>query len=204
VTGVPEARERARRWLRPAWAGSPSEANDLARDVLALADENERLQAELTIREQSQMPVIPRAAQEQLERAVAEAATLRAENEQLTAALDLALAQADNPEALQQAVESVIGREAREASRTLDWIGVAGGLTLSERVRLLADEFNSRANRFETASAEAATLREALETVLDCGGPYKGLVSRDGGEPAVCPLCVERARAVLAAGATSR
>jgi hypothetical protein len=36
-----------------------------------------RLDAELTIREQSQIPVIPRAAQEQLERAVAEAATLR-------------------------------------------------------------------------------------------------------------------------------
>jgi hypothetical protein len=66
--GVPEARERARRLLNQ--PGHP-DVHVLARDVLALADENERLQAQL-----EGIPMVEDALA-RAERAVAETATLR-------------------------------------------------------------------------------------------------------------------------------
>jgi hypothetical protein len=60
-----------------------------------------------------------------------------AENDRLTVALDTAIAVTDAPEKI-ESLRSLILNEAQAASRILDWIGVASGLSLSQRVRILA------------------------------------------------------------------
>lgn len=57
------------------------------------------------------------------------------------------------------------------AGRVLDWIGVAGGLPLSERVRLLAVEYSTRTGQLSHDEAEELS-RAVLGSVGVDAEPY--------------------------------
>jgi hypothetical protein len=60
--------------------------------------------------------------------------------DELQRALDLLLAGSDIPERL----AALVDQEALAANRVLDWIGVAAGMPLSQRVKWLAVEVGTR------------------------------------------------------------